>query len=267
MQKNESSNLKKNYNPLLEDLLEAREREAEKEAAAQKLRREVDLKLESVEREMFLSIAAKERLRNRQDEVGQRKVSIMQSSLSREQIETIDNKMKSDFIGPGYYNPKLMFGKKVAQSITIPREDRRLKPIPQLRTSTIDSHDSSVSRGRGGGKNYHLNSDSQSQLPEIHYTVSPMSHHYARDSNSKSNFRNRRLRRKNANMDSQHSSIGNEQSIAEYKDDSDATIKKHNFKSQNLGEIEAQNNGNIAFEFGQDVRRSLPQDSASCKAL
>ena len=50
--------------------MEAREREAEKEAAAQKLRREVDLKLESVEREMFLSIAAKERLRNRQDEVG-----------------------------------------------------------------------------------------------------------------------------------------------------------------------------------------------------
>ena len=34
MQKNESSNLKKNYNPLLEDLLEAREREAENEAAA-----------------------------------------------------------------------------------------------------------------------------------------------------------------------------------------------------------------------------------------
>ena len=65
MQKNESSNLKKNYNPLLEDLLEAREREAEKEAAAQKLKREVDLKLESVKKEMFLSIAAKERLRNR----------------------------------------------------------------------------------------------------------------------------------------------------------------------------------------------------------
>lgn len=34
MQKIESSSLKKNFNPLLEDLLEAREREAENKAAA-----------------------------------------------------------------------------------------------------------------------------------------------------------------------------------------------------------------------------------------
>ena len=68
-------------------------------------------------------------------------------------------------------------------------------------------------------------------------------------------------------MDSQHSSIGNEKSIAEYKDDTVASIKNHNLKSQNFGEIEPTNNGNIPFEFGQDVRRSLPQDSASCKAL
>ena len=85
----------------------------------------------------------------------------MQSSLSRERIETIDNKMKSEFKGPGYYNPKLMFGKKVAQSITIPREDRRLKPLPHMRTSTIDSRESSLSLGKGI-KNYQLNSDSHS---------------------------------------------------------------------------------------------------------
>ena len=85
----------------------------------------------------------------------------MQSSLSRERIETIDNKMKSEFKGPGYYNPKLMFGKKVAQSITIPREDRKLKPLPHVRKSTIDSCGSSLSVDKGV-KNYQLNSDSHS---------------------------------------------------------------------------------------------------------
>jgi hypothetical protein len=37
----------------------------------------------------------------------------MQSSLSRERIESLENKMRQDLKGPGYYNPQLMFGKKV----------------------------------------------------------------------------------------------------------------------------------------------------------
>lgn len=38
------------------------------------------------------------------DELSQ-KFSIMQGSLSRERIESIDQKGRADFKGPGYYNP------------------------------------------------------------------------------------------------------------------------------------------------------------------
>ena len=66
----------------------------------------------------------------------------MASSLSRERLEGMDQKMKLDLKGPGYYNPKLMFGQKVGQSITIPKETRKLQP-PQL--CTLDGQASQTS--------------------------------------------------------------------------------------------------------------------------
>ena len=76
------------------------------------------------------------------------KVSIMQSSLSRERVDSIENKLKSEIKGPGYYNPKLMFGKKEMQSITIPKEDRGLKPVPVPKVSSLDSQESQGSLTR-----------------------------------------------------------------------------------------------------------------------
>ena len=63
-----------------------------------------------MERDMNIKL---KRQRNRHDEDPNKK-SIMMSSLSREQTDALDNKFKSDFKGPGHYNPKLNFGKKVA---------------------------------------------------------------------------------------------------------------------------------------------------------
>ena len=49
------------YNPLLEDLLEAQEREAENEAAAIRLKKEVGEKLESMEQDLFRKISKRNR--------------------------------------------------------------------------------------------------------------------------------------------------------------------------------------------------------------
>ena len=97
---------------------------------------------------------------SRYDETNSHKVTIMQSSLSRDQVETIDNKLRADFKGPGYYRPNLNFGKKVTQSITIPREDRRLNPLPAVRMSSIDSQESSKFSNPVGDKKYRLNTES-----------------------------------------------------------------------------------------------------------
>lgn len=59
------------------------------------------------------------------------KISIMQSSVSRDRAEKIENKLRADFKGPGYYNPKPMFVKKSGQSITIPQAERRLDPVTE----------------------------------------------------------------------------------------------------------------------------------------
>ena len=45
------------YNPLLEDLLESQEREAENEAAARRHKRDVGAKLDSMEQELFRKMA------------------------------------------------------------------------------------------------------------------------------------------------------------------------------------------------------------------
>ena len=62
-----------------------------------------------------------------------KKVSIMKSSLSREHLDTINHRDQIDFIGPGYYRPKALFGKKVSSSITIPKDARHLDPIKRVR--------------------------------------------------------------------------------------------------------------------------------------
>jgi len=51
LKKNESSNLRLSYNPLLEDIFEAQEREAELEANAIRHRKEVGEHLKTLERE------------------------------------------------------------------------------------------------------------------------------------------------------------------------------------------------------------------------
>ena len=56
------------------------------------------------------------------------KISIMESSLSRDKVESIENKYKADLKGPGSYNPHFMFGKKQNSGVTIPRDSRKLMP-------------------------------------------------------------------------------------------------------------------------------------------
>jgi len=63
-----------------------------------------------MERDMKLKLKHQ---RNRHDEDSSKK-SIMVSSLSREQTDALDYRFKNDIKGPGHYNPKLLFGKKVA---------------------------------------------------------------------------------------------------------------------------------------------------------
>lgn len=57
------------------------------------------------------------------------RVSIMKSSLSREQIENLENKHRVDLKGPGTYNPRFLFGKKQQAGITIPREPRKFMQV------------------------------------------------------------------------------------------------------------------------------------------
>lgn len=56
------------------------------------------------------------------------RVSIMKGSLTRDKVESIENKSRADFKGPGSYNPHFLFGKKQQSGVTIPREARHLMP-------------------------------------------------------------------------------------------------------------------------------------------
>ena len=124
LQKNENCRLlRKSYNPILEDLLEAEERVMKHELNRDAQRQENIRNMESHLRDVNEQSSMSPRLQG--PEPGRRAVSIMEGSLSRDRAEIITNKMRQDLKGPGYYYPKHMFGKKVAQSITIPREHRR----------------------------------------------------------------------------------------------------------------------------------------------
>eukprot|EP00354_Favella_ehrenbergii_P004239 CAMPEP_0170470424 /NCGR_PEP_ID=MMETSP0123-20130129/12888_1 /TAXON_ID=182087 /ORGANISM="Favella ehrenbergii, Strain Fehren 1" /LENGTH=73 /DNA_ID=CAMNT_0010737547 /DNA_START=837 /DNA_END=1058 /DNA_ORIENTATION=- len=71
------------YNPLLEDLFEQQEREAELEAAAIKHKKEVRENLRNLEQE-FQKKQREKRFQTVRPEDTPNKVSIMQSSLSRD---------------------------------------------------------------------------------------------------------------------------------------------------------------------------------------
>ena len=99
------------YNPLLDDLLEAQEREAENDAIATRLKKEVSDKLNTMETEYQDKARHERKFRSqRLDQVN--KISIMQSSLSRDRVEKIENKLRADFKGPACYNPNPMFVRK-----------------------------------------------------------------------------------------------------------------------------------------------------------
>ena len=67
------------------------------------------------------------------------RVSIMQSSLSRDKVEQIENKSRAEFKGPGSYHPKFMFGKKQQTGMTIPKESRHLMPPLPKPSHTLQS--------------------------------------------------------------------------------------------------------------------------------
>lgn len=146
LKKNES-NLRLQYNPLLDELLEMKEREAELAAAAMKRRQEVADRLKSLSKEM----AKKERLERRFQTLRQddpNKISIMKSSLSRERVESLENKFRKDLKGPGHYQPNFLFGKKQAQGISFTREARdKLYFPPTLQTHLSQASINSLDKG------------------------------------------------------------------------------------------------------------------------
>ena len=91
MKKNESSNLRMSYNPLLEDIFEAQEREAELERKAIEYKKEVSEHLKNLERD-FKRKDKEKRFKSLRPEESKLKVSIMEGSLSRDQIESLENK-------------------------------------------------------------------------------------------------------------------------------------------------------------------------------
>ena len=123
--------MRMSYNPILEDLLEAKEREEENLKEATRFRQEIKDTLQTMEDEAN-SRNRRHRTHWGDNSADNRKVSIMQSSLSREQLDSLENKLRVDFKGPNYYYPKAMFGKRVGQSITIPKDSRKLEPIPRM---------------------------------------------------------------------------------------------------------------------------------------
>ena len=100
------------YNPILEDLLEAQEREEENLVKVRRYRQDITDTLQTMQDEIS------QRSRRYGIHLGsgspadRKKVSIMQSSLSREQVESFENKLRADLKGPNYYYPRHYFGKR-----------------------------------------------------------------------------------------------------------------------------------------------------------
>lgn len=98
----------------------------------------------------------------------------MESSLSRDKLESIDNKLRAELHGPGSYNPMFMFGKKQQVGITIPRDSRRMiPPLPK----PIHVLQSNLSTNSLKDATEIAATESPSRNHQNYSTITPMSHH------------------------------------------------------------------------------------------